>query len=213
MLSKNFSGFFCIWILLAISLVTSCKKEVQHYTVTQEFKDYFLFQEGSYWIYKEDSTNVIDSAYLSGPPQYSVLKTGDKTKWDPTAEQYSVGFQSQILRGYLLLSGYGGNSLLVGVGSLQYTWGIIDHLSPDTNFYMNSAPHGYIKLYPILPTIEINSIIYSDFFHTRFYNDDISCNFYFSKNVGLIKISGYWENKNQSWSLLRCHIVQQFSQR
>jgi hypothetical protein len=194
--------------LIILILFVACTKEGRLYTVTQEFKDYFLFQKESFWIYKNDSTNVIDSTYLTGSPQYMILKTGDKTKWDPTVEQYFVGFQSQILSGYLILSGEDDNSLLVGVGPIPNTWGIIDHLTPDTNFYINSAPHGYIKLYPKLPTIEINSIIYSNFFHTRFYNDEINCDFYFAKNIGLIKISGYWENKNQSWSLVRYHIVQ-----
>jgi len=205
---KNIIGLLSISILIVIILATSCAKEGSHYSVSQEFKDYFLFQKGSFWIYKNDSTNVIDSAYLTGSPQYTVLSTGEKRKSDPTTEQYFVDFQSQILSGYLILSGEDDNSLLIGVGPILNTWGIIDYLSPDTNFFINSAPQGYIKLWPKLPTIEINSIIFSNIIHTRFYNDNLNCNFYFAKNIGLIKISGYWENKNQSWSLLRYHIIQ-----
>jgi hypothetical protein len=189
-------------------LISACTKEGHHYTVSQEFKDYFLFQKGSYWIYKNDSTNGIDSTYLLGVPLHNIFPTGEN-KSDPTIEQYILEFNSDIMLNYHIETYTSDQTyIMMYIKDSTYAFGMISQLIADSNYYLQFFAEGYFKVLPTLPSIELNSIIFNNVLQTKFYNDKDSFNFYFAKNVGLIKIKGKWENKNHSWSLLRYNVFQ-----
>ena len=207
-MKRLFSSLSILLVCACVLLMGACTKEGKHYPVSQEFKDYFLFQKGSYWIYKNDSTNEVDSTYLKTAPVYYSYLTGDRTKSDPSLEEYVVKFQSDILGRYLFYSSTGGQDFLeMAIGPSDNAYGMIDQLVPDSNYYLNFYPHGYLKVSPKIPSIEFNSKIFYNVLYTRYYSDSTTFNFYFAKNVGLIKIYGHWAKKDQSWSLLRYHVI------
>lgn len=61
-------------IVLFLSLfLISCNRNGTHYPVTDEFKKWTLFGEGSYWIYRNDSTMLIDSVFLAQHPLLTIF--------------------------------------------------------------------------------------------------------------------------------------------
>jgi len=211
MLRKNNLISLGIIMILAIVMIASCKKEGHHYSISQEFKDYFLFQKGSFWIYKNDSTNSIDCTYMATPPSFEIYKTGDHQKSDPTVEQYQVPFTSGIFKGFEMVSKTDSHDyLLFYINPDPDAYGMIDQLIYDRNYYFEPRPQGYFKVLPLIPSYDLNTNTFYQVINTRFINTSEldTFNFYFAKNIGLIKISGYWESKNQSWSVLRYHIDQ-----
>jgi len=66
---------FCCIILL----VSSCsKKNVETIYIPEYLKQYGVFQVGSYWVFKNELTGIIDSSFIVSPPyiyfnQISVL--------------------------------------------------------------------------------------------------------------------------------------------
>jgi hypothetical protein len=207
--SKHIICFpFCLIILI---MFVACTKEGHHYSISQEFKDYFLFQKGSYWIYQNDSTNSIDCTYLATQPSFEIYKTGDHQKSDPSIEQYLLPFTSGIFKGFEIFTKTDShNYLLFYINSEPDAFGMIDQLIPDSNYYFESRPQGYFKVWPFIPSFDVNAITFYQVLNSRFNNtkEENTFNFYFAKHFGLIKLFGKWENKNQSWSLIRYHIVQ-----
>jgi hypothetical protein len=186
----------------------SCDKGGKHYSVSQEFKDFFLVQNGSYWIYQDDSTGLKDSTYLKGPPIYQILQTTYNLKDNPSGEGYYIGFQSELMLEYFLYANPSGqNFLSVEFGSSIEAFGMIDQLIPDSNYFINSLPKGYFMVRPMVSSLKVNSVVYNNVLQSRFYNEKNTFNFYFAKYIGFIKLTGTWDNKNQSWSLLRYHVV------
>jgi len=106
---KKISGIY--WAIVVLVLLAACKKELTFYGISDEMKEYFVFQKGSYWIYKDDSTGVIDSTYIK-----SIYSSGDDRVFPGISrEMINLYFRSKFLSdfelGYLLCPGP--NSLLI----------------------------------------------------------------------------------------------------
>ena len=56
-------------VLLLGILLTACPK-LEEIRIDQETKDYCLFAEGSYWIYQDSVTLIIDSVVINNPIDY-----------------------------------------------------------------------------------------------------------------------------------------------
>ena len=201
---KVLIGLIC---LLLCMFFFSCDKGGKHYSVSQEFKDFFLVQNGSYWIYQDDSTGLKDSTYLKGPPIEEILQTNERDKDNPSIERYSIGFHSELMLEYQLFVNTGGqNFLLIDIGSSE-VYGMMDQVLPDSNYCIDSSVKDYFMVRPMISSFNVNSVVYNNVLQSRFYNEINNFNFYFAKYFGLIKVTGTWDNKNHSWSLLRYHIV------
>jgi len=58
---------FCFCLLFVCVLLSGCKKKEQttYYYLPQYFKDYMVYKQGSYWIYRNEVTMDFDSCYIS----------------------------------------------------------------------------------------------------------------------------------------------------
>jgi hypothetical protein len=67
------------WIVLIslVFIIFSCKKEDHNHYVSQEFKEWTIFKPGSYWVYKNETTNVTDSIYVISNPATVLFKDQD----------------------------------------------------------------------------------------------------------------------------------------
>ena len=61
-------------VILTVFITGGCKKEDTYYYVSSETKAWTLFYEGSFWIYRNDSTLVLDSTVIAGPPEFDFLR-------------------------------------------------------------------------------------------------------------------------------------------
>lgn len=60
-------------VILTVFIIGGCKKKETYYYVSNENKAWTLFNEGSYWIYRNDSTLVLDSTVVASPPEFNFL--------------------------------------------------------------------------------------------------------------------------------------------
>jgi len=70
MIKRTTSGYISIFIVVLILFFSaSCKKKERvHYTISDEVKQYGLFQKGSYWIYLNETTQKYDCTFVNQPP-------------------------------------------------------------------------------------------------------------------------------------------------
>ncbi len=52
-------------ILYILIFICSCEEEIDYFYIRPELKDWGYYEEGSYWIYQNDSTLAIDSIYIT----------------------------------------------------------------------------------------------------------------------------------------------------
>ena len=64
-----------ILFLILIYCLTGCKKDPKYNYASDEVRDFIAFQPGSYWIYRDDSTNTEDSVWASS--LHSIWKPDD----------------------------------------------------------------------------------------------------------------------------------------
>jgi hypothetical protein len=206
------NGIILLGLFLVFLMVGGCKKNTTHYPLSEEFREYFLFAHGSFWIYQNDSLSQTDSTYLQKVESYPEYPVYGGDKGSPTTEKYILEFHSAFQFFYNVNSDEGGNNWFVvslsdslkanAVAMLDYP------ASYDSAYYHNSYPNGYFRRWPFIPSMNVNSTLFNSVLKSTFRNDTTSFEFYFAKNVGLIKVSGFWNKKNQSWSLIRYHAVQ-----
>ena len=89
--SKNILYIFGI---IVISISVSCKKTT-YYGISDFVKEYFSYKQGSYWIYKNDSTGEIDSTFVSAFNYLNNFTPEDYP--DIKLEQIVMIFQSPFL--------------------------------------------------------------------------------------------------------------------
>lgn len=107
-----------LWLILIFTcsfFIFSCKKkERDHYTIDENVIRYGLFQEGSYWVYKNHATNLIDCTYINEPTRFSI-KNFSGPEDLPMIDQYYILYKSSIyqvtnLIGNCIYGYYGMNS-------------------------------------------------------------------------------------------------------
>jgi hypothetical protein len=90
------------FLLLLITLI-GCKKGPDFYPVSDEFKPWFLFQKGSYWIFRNDSTLDLDSVFHKAPPTYYNVPNSDETD---IRQAISIQYQSSFFKHIDVLSNF-----------------------------------------------------------------------------------------------------------
>ena len=206
-MKRNLKLFF-IFSLIPFLLIEGCKKKDKVvYNIPSYIKQYSLFQAGSYWIYKNNKTGLMDSCFISMPPIISFNDlTGTNTAlWETFNISYNSSF---IAESWYMLDEYhlglrsnhdvvclSGNSVTPGYfhkysGSLIFSnLFIFDTLMVDSVKHFNVLKTGYSEI--------LNTSDTSNYF------------FYFEKQVGLIKLVHYRTGKDTTWNLIRYHAVQE----
>jgi len=189
-------------IILTVFITGGCKKKETYYYVSNENKAWTLFYEGSYWIYRNDSTLVLDSTVVASPPEFNFLRYSE-TDLD-YYEQIVVRYRSALMSS--------------GHISSQGKYKVLVYKTRSVTAYLSWAPvdsviwmWGNFILEEKLSNYPFEGMIFPEVQHTKFtgqedYSDTF--HFIFAKNVGLLKMYGNWDDTTRSWSLIRYHVVQ-----
>jgi hypothetical protein len=185
-------------------------KNPEHIYISDEFQHWTVFQKGSYWIYKNDSTLVMDSTFLRYDPSIVYVPLNSST-YPPTAECITILFSSSLYtntQSKVDVNGIESFQMVFKSDSLFYPWGLLATYSD--NFEPNSLSNHY-------ETIAVDSVYYIG--PEKFYNVvQTQCTgntipekytFWFARDTGLIKVTfenGY-TGVSWSWSIVRFHIV------
>jgi hypothetical protein len=212
---------------IVISCLVACKK-IPEYTISDSMKKYFLYQPGSYWIYRDDFTGSIDSTYVTSYRDFFTDgKTGSKT-----TERYEwlyVNFQSVFLYDYMIIYTSCDEPDYMSVGSHQDT---INHtgetesaggpVSYNPNWPQNQkiippCATGSVFIYRTSPTDTLNNVVYHNIIYSENVSRDSSSSnpYYFhrkitfSEDAGIIRYFEVIRKKSiiRSYTLLRSKIV------
>lgn len=183
-----------------------CKKQPSTHYVLESFKQWSLFQKGSYWIYYNETTNSIDSTYIDHNPDIWYTP-GVPANY----EIINLGLSNSFINSYSIMAGDQDNSFLrIGLSypdidpEVLSKW-VTDRISDKISTYCN--------LINVYPTISINGNNFTNVLQTRdsnYFDDGTKSikTYFFAKNIGLIKLDKKIGKTDTIWSLLRWHAVQ-----
>ncbi|MDP4281720.1 MAG: hypothetical protein Q8867_06165 [Bacteroidota bacterium] len=206
-MNKNAKYIITI-IVIILGFNISCKKEKSYtYYISQELKTYAVFQPGSYWVYKNELTGVLDSSYINIPPGYTYTHLGEHLSdpiWESCNTLYCGNF---IYSSYVDQDKYAIDF---------YSWGSTCLMSNKfkPGFLYEIQSNMYFKDVDEIDSLVINNNKYYHVLNTQYLSksifdgDSIIYSYYLVKSLGLIKISKKVHNIDTSWSLLRYHVVQ-----
>jgi len=191
-------------------LVASCKKEEgKHFYISDAFKRWTLFNKGSYWIYRNDSTLMMDSVFLKSDPQILEIPYSN-TNLGASHEQISTSFSSSF---------YNSSDILVDPDNSEHFRVYIDNdfifipwallAGSSDNFSSYPSLGDSYKLLSFDSVYYIGAVKFTNVVNTQAY-DGFSrkrYTFWFAKDIGLIKLIGYNTNPDFSWNVIRFHII------
>jgi hypothetical protein len=210
-LDKKFLFYF---VLIFIILATSCKKKLNTNYISDGLKEWVAFKPGSYWIYKNDSTGELDSAYCGA--NYSQIRGGDQEGGyfqDITLKINSKFIDSYFLTFLCAPISFRDYKEMFFMNLIKNGNQVLPMLAFNSNFPYNkeeilchSQTTRFIVSYK--DSVIINGLKYFNVLYNREWSIKDSTNvveMYITKNIGLIKLT---DSIKTHWSLLRYHVVQ-----
>jgi hypothetical protein len=199
-------------LVLVLVFFFGCKKENKetYFYVYDSIKDWVYFSEGSYWVCLNEKTNKERSCYLNMIPTHGFA---------PPAGEGSIHFEgyyydlTSSLIPWVSITCDPSNSYAElgsfyqsGLGFIALTSGITKNILARTKgCSVDSTP---CQLVEIIDTLQLNNNRFFNVIHTRAsyqYYGNFQNDYYFAKDVGLIKFRIKASSIDTTWSLLRWH--------
>jgi hypothetical protein len=226
--------YLSLTLLIIVFLGTKCRKDntpPPTYYLPQEVKDYMYFQPGTYWVYKDSASGVLDSIIVT--EANSEMFTD---MFDPPANKISHIEERFTIKTYSFLDDYEYDYIAFARGnncSTDYCAYVRrEKIIPNNT----DVPYTYALFYPFTigytptaasPSVQSLSAKYDSLLvEGKYYKDVIEyyetknstetnqpTYFYIAKNYGVIRKKiwvyngslGFWEWR--TWELLRSNII------
>jgi hypothetical protein len=210
-MKRLFNPLFSMLLVFSfLLLIGSCKKKdsPQILYIDNSFKEWVLFQKGTYWIYLNEGNTFLDSSIVSTNPESGY--------YPPLAEAAAFHYETiryKIANSFInnaeIARDYNGSSINFGT---YYPDGVV--FPSLFNGYTNASWLGssdYCSFVEKIDSMIINTNKFKNVIHTRVVNsyyNNLQFDFYFVKNVGWVKYSIKTSTMDTTWSILRYHVVQ-----
>jgi hypothetical protein len=195
--------------ILVFLFINSCnKEETEHIRVSNEFKRWTVFPNGSYWIFQNDSTLAIDSVFVQGNPRFlDVPAYGSKDNF--TLETIEMSYSSVFLSSTSQNVGQGGRETYY---IRMYNNSIMPLIASSGDNFISYIPSGNegntLMILSLFSTYYIGQEQYHPVVSTQYSGSGKKWTCWFARDIGLIKVTGENTNPDFSWSLLRYHIAE-----
>ena len=208
----NILHFKLIIPIIAIAFcIYGCSPKPRIYNISQEAREYLCYKTGSYWIYKNDSTNVLDSIYVASYEEHTENYEADK-KLKSISQIINIIFNNKEGIKLTIQINPNNTTLIEDNSTINqgFTGSFIDIQNGDIKWEV------YSKLELNVNGKRYNNVIHDNIISSYYYLQDstykhvngISNEFWVTKNNWIIKKTLHYNNATQSWSLVRSHIVQ-----
>jgi len=167
-----------------------------------------IFNNGTYWIYLNEQTGVLDSCFLTKGPLVSYFHRGGYPD-DPIDEYCYIGFSGHLL-----------STTVVTPEDVQIEWSWWGSvcLRPDfSQRIFNYRVSGDIyKIVQFYDSLKINNNMFKNVINTQliasqFYVkpiiDTATFSYFLAKNIGIVKLRKQYHQSDTIWSLIRWHVV------
>jgi hypothetical protein len=202
-------GFIITLVFLTFVLL-SCKKELKRYTISEELLKYVYFKEGSQWIYRNETTGVFDTCVLLTDPTSHVSNRYEEEGY--VNDEIMVRFYSSFLiyADIEATPDYDFVRYYCPEGSEPYSLRTNVSVGEKINDKLSNSTYTTIGVYDIFP---MNDTVFHFVTNTRtaqYFNsvDSIVCQFYFCRNIGLIKYERKISGNVESWTLVKWKVFQ-----
>jgi hypothetical protein len=184
---------------LLCCFLLSCNKEAEKYHVPESFKEWALFQSGSYWIYLNENSGKIDSSFIySGPSTWFYEPAGDGKLYEIISYHIS-GI------GEFRLGAKTDQSILLIQGIFPGGTYVLTSLVTSDLSNLVSPTCWVVKRYD---SLTVNDQLFFEVIHTRDTFSNSTNDYYIAKKTGLIKFAIKNSHGDSAWSLVRYHVVQ-----
>ena len=208
------------FFFLALLLLAGCRKtpyqpnytEGPLYSIPAEMKEWTMFKPGSYWIYKNETTNESDSSTYKYGPYFEQIPCGNC----PVEQHMWFFVNSPAFVKFTIYGGADSNAYLE-VTTRNYS--ATDVLTYHTLIHPDSSSNtsDYLMTYKCLGEFDnfiLNGNIFTNVIGTHlegkdYYEENNSfTESYFARNIGLIKFRQHTSKGDTTWSLMKWHTVQ-----
>jgi hypothetical protein len=232
-LKRILNSFFILFLIVSVPwmlvIQSSCKKNKPSYYISQQLKDYCLFQVGSSWVYVNDSTGLKDYAFVSENPYSHLVNALSYIE-----ERIEVPINCSFMSRYDMLhqcndqnftEEEAGDRLELWLKHSDTTQGDIFSMWPNQSFNQeqpNPCKCPYNACYYFKTTVikdfSSGGNIFHDVIHTRYRTADTTVlypysfvyDFYFARHIGLIKLveKSKLHNTYRSFHLVSWNVKQ-----
>jgi hypothetical protein len=206
---KSFNTSFIISFLSLFCILSlGCKKnKIDYKTIPDDFKQWYLYQQGSYWIYQNNKTSMIDCTYISTPPIFSQgkLERDDGSIYE-IDDNIAIYFNCNLIH-YCSIDPLE-VFLFLYPGTTNNIYG--SNFEKGVKYTYSDIAYEYVTDYDSL-------LINNQYFHnvrcTRDWygltSGDTTINtFFYSQHIGLISFNKNYGKFDTTWNLIRFHALQ-----
>lgn len=193
--------------ILLIAICSGCeKKNPEKYYFDTNLKSWTYFNKGTYWIYRNEETQLFDTT--------TILGSGSLFSGSEDANQFEI-IHCNIKSGFIReFSGY--RDPLTSFFEIGFFYPDPGNPFALTSTITNGGNNGYYTssyqtfwCVERLDSLILNDNLFINVIHTRNLipsYDSLQDDFYFAKNIGLIKFSIKTTKFDSSWSVVKWHI-------
>jgi len=188
-------------VLIACITLLCCKKEASRYYLSDEMKQWTVFKMGSYWIYKNEVSNKIDSAYIDQLPFNNIQNLPKIHDDELFYQKITFHMQCPFYHTYIVYTRMSDEYLEISTKFEQIPILIYD------------KKDGF-DISELIPEFKLNNPTFHNVIHATSYkytfypSDTLIENTYFAKNVGIIKYSQKTTKSDTTWTLLNYRTLQ-----
>jgi hypothetical protein len=210
------------WLIFAVILHAGCSKRPNQdpytpgpsYNIPQEFKAWTVFNKGSWWVYKNESSNLLDT---------NICIHGPYVNHDPCGNCPVIEYNWFYLKGSVVVR-YDVQGVINDNAILRIMTGDFADLFALTYKTIENGAQGDTSGYSYqyefvekLDSMNLNGHAFSNVYHTRitwkdtYYYDPPpykGYDFYFARNIGLIMLKKDYYTQDTTWSLMNWHAIQ-----
>jgi hypothetical protein len=205
---KRFNGrVYPTIIFLFLLSFFGCKKSSSSIeeVIPDEIKQWYLYQTGSYWIYKNEQTLQNDSTYIKQAPSFrQEYFYRDDGSIHGIEDHIDVSYSSKFLKSSDIAP--------EDVDVNTFIEGIIEF---NSNMILGQKYQidGIFEYVRHFDSLSIDNQYFHDVRQTRFStvlnnSDTLTHTFYVARHVGLIRLIQTRSGVDTTWSLVRWHAVQ-----
>jgi hypothetical protein len=196
-------------LLFIILALTNCKEEeaIAYYPISNESKEWIYYQEGSYWIYRNEQQNLIDSLFIENSSiekKYYYGGFGVEYYLDDLKINYREPNYYHVEKEYMIT-----NSFLTRQFSndTYYPYFDINNNDIGIEYELGNCTKENLEHYEIF---EVQGNNFFDVYLIQLKDslNALTINYYLAKKNGIIKIIVQDSLTTMTWDLIEYNIIQ-----
>ena len=211
-----------LWFVFTVVMIAACSKRPHQdpytpgpsYNIPEEFKAWTVFNKGSWWVYKNESSNL---------PDTNLCIHGPYINHDPCGNCPVIEYNWFYLKGSVVIR-YDAQGVINDNAILRIMTGDFVNLFALTyktivnGTQADSSSYGFeYHLVEKLDSLNLNGHNFSNVVHTRMtWKENYyyipppykGYDFYFARNIGLIMLKKDYYTQDTTWSLMSWNAIQ-----